>query len=713
MPSSTNGSWEALAIVSASIVFALIGGGWTCIVRSWCLRDNTCKAVNGSSAWPAIQCSFTNVVPLVSDLLYHNASDNDNLAGLTRGMCGVGERMHLSSVTGAPTCMLLRPYPDALDTEVMQPGAASYHKQACGKWITGGLSLQPSMIQTPEYLSFDDTVERGAAVRKAEAAMHAGSRLSSTNLGKFRAACQRAVLGGSSALRAAGQLAYTHLIAAANVDAITDETTALRALGMLTGHYCDAPVLFGWELRTAGYRASSRRGTSFTQNTMASALNLVSASFADQSAAEAGNSHVNQYAFDSPAATTAQLWTVYEGGTLRAASAGMTMYTQSYTPELDGFLHLTGANIGYAKAYVKGLAAMCAFSMQNSIDYIGYTASGSNDAASRWLVEQRNHRPAAEALGQLRAPPKHEPLFEVESEAVINASTITLSQLVGAPSGDGDAACRDFTRALFPDEIDRVHFDLVVSDELYDRMQATVADMRAGVASVLRNDARIRAALSDPDAIATDVESTHIRIPGAPRGTWAGSSRALPVVEFNSNDGVFVMAAKQARVVWLDRQRELVYDATDPCEGPSSYHPLTANAYIFPSYRCSYYLLGMSFRPYADERYDALSLSARFGYIIAHELAHNNLNTPYTAPGIDTLTTRYTATSTRNEAFADILGSLGVISRGYNRSDVCMHISQAWCARVPPGYYGTSGHSHPLANRRGDYLCQTLVDLDA
>jgi len=207
------------------------------------------------------------------------------------------------------------------------------------------------------------------------------------------------------------------------------------------------------------------------------------------------------------------------------------------------------------------------------------------------------------------------------------------------------------------------------------------------------------------------VETTRIRIPGAPRGTWAGSARAMPVALFNSDDGVFVMAAKQARTIWLDRQRDLVYDATSPCEGPSSYHPLTANAYIFPSYRCSYYLLGMSFRPYADERYNDLSLGSRFGYIIAHELAHNNLNTPYVSPGIDTLTARYTAASTRNEAFADILGSMGVIDAGHNRSDVCMHISQAWCARVPPGYYSTTGHSHPLANRRGDYLCQTLVDL--
>ena len=98
---------------------------------------------------------------------------------------------------------------------------------------------------------------------------------------------------------------------------------------------------------------------------------------------------------------------------------------------------------------------------------------------------------------------------------------------------------------------------------------------------------------------------------------------------FGSGDGVFVMAAKQARAVYLDRQGGLAYDATHPCEGPSAYTGLTQNAYIYPSMRCSYYLLGMSFRPYADEAYADASLAARFGYIIAHELAHSNLNTPY------------------------------------------------------------------------------------
>jgi len=242
-------------------------------------------------------------------------------------------------------------------------------------------------------------------------------------------------------------------------------------------------------------------------------------------------------------------------------------------------------------------------------------------------------------------------------------------------------------------------------------MEDITARVRAGVAHVLRTNSKIRAALAVPDATAVDVEMTHIRIPGAPRGTWAGATRPLPVAQLDSTDGVFVMAAKQARSLYLDRQSALVYDAIHPCEAPSAYEALTPNAYIYPSLRCSYYLLGVAWRPFADAAYDDASLVSRFGYLIGHELAHNNLNYAYNT-GISELTRRYPCASTRDEAFADILGTLGLLSTGLiNSSDACSHVSQTWCARVPIGMGNCMGQSHPLANVRGDALCQTLRDM--
>jgi hypothetical protein len=712
-PGLKNGTWEAFVVVLVGAFFAVLGTGWTCLVRSWCLDAGTCRAVNRSSIFPAAQCSFETVVPLVSDLLYHNSTgSSSNLEALTRGMCGVGERLHLSVITGQPECMLLRPYPDALDQEVMKPDASTDHERACGGWLASGMTMSLGGVQYPEYLSFDDSSERGSAVAHAEDAMHAGSRLSAGNLGKFRAACQRAVLGGSSAVRAAGERAYDFLVTQAAIDSIVDENTALHSTGKLASYYCDGPVVFGYEMKSAGYRASSRRGTAFQSNEMAQALQLVNGPYGLQSQAEAGNAHVNEHAFTTPDASVAQLMAAYRGGTGRASSedgaANMGRYES--VPELDGLIHLvnSGANgVNKAKGYLKGVAAMCAFSLSAIVAAPGYTAAPGPEG---YLIRARSRRPRSAALGQLAKPSTQRAAmdFEVEREHVLNASSITLSQLVGGDAGGASAMCRDFTRLMFPDEIDAIHHELVISPRLYDRMELIVSQARAGVAHVLRNNAALRAAITDPDSIALDVEATRIRIPGAPRGTWAGTARAIPLANFDSSDGIFIMAAKQASALWNDRQSSLVYTATNPCDGPSAYAPLTANAYIFPGYRCSYYLLGMSFRPFADEAYDGASLMGRFGYIIAHELAHNNLNSAY-ASGILSLLQDYPCVSTRNEGWADVAGCLGVLHTGYlNSTELCEHVSQAWCARTPVGYAGCSGQSHPKANVRGDSLCNTL-----
>lgn len=726
MPTSADqrpqaGSWESLFVLISALAVAGAAFGWSCWVRSWCVGSGTCSAPAGRVDMGGVsQCSFTTVVPLVADLLYHNATTSASLQALTRGVCGVGERLHLSSISGSATCMLLRPYPDALDSELMDPSASSDHQKACGAWIGASLGIEAAQ-STVDYLAFADGAERAAAIRHAEAQLHNGARLATTNLGKFRAACQRTVLAGAAAVRAAGELAYEHLLEAAAVREVSNTATALASLGVLVGHYCDAPVLFGWELDTNGFVTSVRRGVSYGSYVLADALALVRESGVTQAEAEAANAWVNSNAWTSPMATSAQLMTVLRAATGRAstadADADLTQY--HFTPELDGFVHLLERNqsvhtdpLPLARAYLSGIAGLCAFSLEALVDTVGYTARGDSAHARDWVGAANAQRAPAASLGALKPPAGHAPLFEVEPAAAGNASAVTLSQLVGEPAGNAASACLDFTRKMFPDEIDAIHHELVISPTLYDRMEAVVAEMRAAVAGALRHYAPVRDSLTDPDAIALDVESVRLRIPGAPRGTWAGAHRPLPQASFGSDDGVFVMAAKQARSIYLDRQGGLAYDATDACEGPAAYTPLTQNAYIYPSLRCSYYLLGMSFRPYADEAYDNVSLAARFGYIIAHELAHSSLNTPY-LPYANTLLIRYPHASTKNEAFADVLAVAAVLRSGMvpDSETLCSHVSQSWCARVPPGYYGDHGQSHPQANTRGNCMCATMRDL--
>lgn len=582
------GSWASLLVVLAAALVGAAGFGWSCLVRSWCEADGACAALG--TAQGLAQCSFTTVVPLIADLVYHNTTTSTKLQALTRGVCGVGERLHLSSVTGSATCMLLRPYPNALCAELMDLGADSDHQKACGAWIRGSVGIDAAR-QGVQYMAFSDGAERAAAVRHAEAALHNGARLATTNLGKFRAACHRTVLGGTAAVRAAGELAFAHLLTEAAVDAVADTDAALASLGVLTGFYCDTNVLFGWEIASDGYVTSVRRGVAYGSFVLADALAVVRAGGVLQAEAEAANAWVNANAISSPLATTGEILTVLRAATARHMSddslANLTLY--GVTPELDGFLHLLKRNesvlgdpLPLARAYLKGIAAMCAFSLESLVEDVGYTVRASG-AARKWVDAANAARAPAAALGALKTPPNHEPLFEVEDGAERNASTITLSQLVGVPAGDPASACLAFTRKLFPDDIDQLHHELVISPTLYNRMEAMAVSMRAAVADVLRHYKPINESLADPHAIAVDVENVRIRVPGAPRGTWAGASRPLPRATFGSGDGVFVMAARQARAVYMDRQGGLVYDATHPCEGPAAYAGLTPNAYAIAS----------------------------------------------------------------------------------------------------------------------------------
>lgn len=699
---SRGDSCQSLAVVAIALTVSVAGFAWSCLVRSWCVEAGTCVARTGLHDGMS-QCSFTTVVPLVSDLLHHNTTLGLSFDSLTRGLCGAGERLHMSSISGTATCMLLRPYPDALDSELMNPNASSDHQKACGAWIGGG--------GPPDYLAFVDGAERTQAIRHAEAQVYGGARIATTNLGKFYASCQRTTQAGSAAVRSAGELAYAHLVQSAAVDDVDDVASALTALGVLVGHYCDAPVLFGWEASASGYATSARRGAAYTPYALADALDIVREDGVVQALAEAANAWVNANALSSRSATSAELMVVLRGATRRTsaedASANLKLYGE--TPHLNGFMHLIERNasvaldpLPLARAYLRGVAAMCTFSFESLVATAGYTARGSGTAAGSWIRQANSERALGGALGALKAPLGHEPLFEIEDGAEQKASTVTISQLVGGLEGSDHEACLSLTRKLFPDDIDALHFELLISPTLYERMRTVVAAMRAGVAAVLRDYAPIQNSLSDAESVANDVEAVSIRIPGAPRGTWAGTSRPVPRIRLDSADSVFVMAAKQARTVYLDRQGALAYDATQMCEEPAAYESLTQTAYILTHTRCSYYLLGLSFRPWADEGYDDTSLAARFGWVIAHELSHSNLNTPY-EPHVDTLLSRYPHSSTRDEAFADTLASLGVLRSGLvsDREMLCQHVSQSWCARVPDGYYESGGqNSHPRARTR-------------
>jgi len=687
---SWEASTEALLILFVAFVLGLAGEAVQCYEFVDCYEKGTC---NNASRWrtAGLSCSFTNAVSVEADMMY--GGGNGTFTSLTRSICAPGERLHINSRSGQSECAPYRAWPNALNTEIMNPGAATKHEQMCGAWIDAGRLLS----QQTYYWSFYDQSKANLAVSNVERGIYSSTRLSSTDMGKFYTSCSQTVLGGTGAIRASAKKAYQHLVAGAPTASNVEQV--LKNVGWLASHACDGPVLSGMTEANGVFKASMGRGSAFQKGALARSLYTVEESIALQTLAESANDDVNRVALSSPSATIGELEDVFEGATGRTDHETILLqYT--VTPELDGLIWLaTQARFDEANAYLRGIAATCAFALHGSL---GIASTGD-------YIESTLRAPAA-ALGRLMAPPPGDMLVTVDNETLLNASSVTWSQLRPQPTGNPTTDCVETARFLFPDRIDAEHFDLMVTPQLYKRLHEITETLRAAVAHVVQNTAAVAAVFMSPSAVASKVMSTTVRIAGAPRGTWAGIPYNFPDGEPTSDDGPMLMAVKAAKAMYTSRM-DLLFRAANVCDGPPVYTAMEANAYIYPGGDCTHVLLGVLRKPFADERYDNASLASRAGYVIAHELAHNSLVTAWNEAARDSLLSRYTA-NLHNEAIADLISALAIIHSGLaTATEVCDHVSQVWCARVPMGYTPNPLSSHPGPNERGDYLCGTLSDM--
>ena len=583
----------------------------------------------------------------------------------------------------------------------MSLGDTEMHEQMCGAWINAG----PVFPTDVRYWSFYDTDNANAAVVNADSAAYSSTRLAATDMGKFYAACQQAILGGSAAIRASAKGAFAHL--KTRLSGISTAQRVMEAAGWLASHHCDGPVLMGVTVADGRYKATTYRGSSFGTSSLAEALYAMEESVGLQNLAESGNSMINANAATSPAVTMQEIDWLFEGATLRLDHADVPLLYTS-TPELDGLKWL--ADNGYiaeASAFLHGEAAMCAFALQGALDV---TSAGEWSAKGRDLQRMREERPVAAALGRLAANNKPEHMTDPDNVTLADASTVTWSQLRAAPHGNPADDCPAIARFLFPDRLDREHFDMMVTPKLHSRIGEMAEDIRTAVTWVVQNHPNISHILQSPSAVADAVSTTRLRLAGAPRGSWGGIARDYADGLLDSADGPMLMALKQSRAIFMDRVN-ILFDDLNLCTGPPVYDALDANAYVYPGSDCSHVLLGIMRKPFADERYDNTSLASRVGYIIAHELAHNTLVTPWSQGPLDEVLRRYES-HVRSEALADLVGALASMHAGYaSASDLCHHISQLWCARVPLTWQLDPSAVHPGPNERGDQLCKTFVDL--
>ncbi len=322
---------------------------------------------------------------------------------------------------------------------------------------------------------------------------------------------------------------------------------------------------------------------------------------------------------------------------------------------------------------------------------------------------------------------------EPTREERIAAATMTWDQLSRAPLRrrlltipDGDMStvqkhvdeCVALSEVAFPDEVDRLLFDSIVSTDSVSRLERIADRLRRSLIDVIEQTPTFQQLLQHPDNVIANINATRVRIAGAPRGalgTWT-----LPeLTEFElkqytetSSSGFPLLALANTRRVFEDRLRVLRQPVSSICDIPAIYDSLTANAYIYSGTDCAHVLLGVMHYPFYSARFDDASLASRIGYIIAHEMAHQSLVTPWDNARVASLLSNFSSNH-YSEALADVLAMKAVSASGLvtPSSDVCRHVSSLWCARVPVYWTPSASGVHPPPNQRGDFACDALQRL--
>lgn len=618
------------------------------------------------------------------------------LQGLNRGVCAPGMRQSVDD-GGTLRCVRQLSYPDAMNTEIQDPNGRTDHERHCGKWIDAG-----SIAYGVQKWAFFDEAATEAAVDEL-VRVKGSSRLAISDVGKFRSSCR--IMVSSNSAGAAASAAFNHL--APHVETSTLDA-ALGSIGFLASHFCDAVAQVGVGTTSRQFVILAMEGVVHAEIPLKTALYAVGEPRALREAAGAFAKRMAAYDVSTLAPTTdAQTEHVVRGaytGTFLDGYRGPDFIIGAATtnPSLERFVKAY-EDLGStaALAYLRGTAAVCALATRSVV-----VPEASNVLQAR---------PVAAALGRFQTDEadRFEPLHV---EALTNASKFTLSSLSVSYAARQTAwsVCLAAARRVFPDAFDKMAFDALVSPLLYARLETVSNTIREAAAVTLGENliGNIFDSVDARNAAVAKLRATQVRIPGAPRGSWAGVKREFHRPDFASNDGALVMMIKQARALFLDRLVPAVTQS-NLCEHPPLFAGTARNAYLLlaPDAACSVLMPGLIVAPFAGERFDDRSLYERLGFVVAHEFAHVTAVTTQWNPMYEHQLLGAYPASQHVEAIAD-LGAAATLMRFSHATNesVCAAVSQLFCARIGriDGGGFTSQRSHPKANVRGDLVCEFL-----
>ena len=718
-PATTDDPARPVALAILVAVFgALVAQQAVCAEQHVCLKHGTCFAVRDAS----YSCAFrTSVTPAGARML-NLTSQDAALASLQRGVCAPGLRLSLT-VDGQLRCTRRRNFPDAMayDAEATNADAAMPdHERHCKKWI----DAEP-LVVGEERFSFFDQRDLEDDVERVLLAGGSG-RLAVSDVSKFRTACRSMIV--ADAAGPATTLAYEHLqrALAANFD-LTHIDDLFRAVGFLASHFCDAPATVGLAYDAHAFAVGVDVGFAPHAAALNEALYAVGVARATRERASAFAELIdNDDDSDGVIVDADEAQKIVEGSyrngwlesEVLAAGAPPRTTFAAENPPLARFLRAARVRTADAAPYVHALAAFCVVSGRSTIAGEFGGLSLVEDA----VRELRSSQPEAAALGRLKSSDLADRFVHAHSEHVLNASRTTWSALAASRKASmpitaavrpsARSVCLRAARVAFPDAFDGIGFNQLVTSTLYNRLETATERLReAAIETIQAPLIGNLYATTERRAEAVDqLRSTHVRIAGAPSGTWAGVATSFVRPSFRSDDGAILMLLKQARAVYFDRLARAVRQAS-MCEHPPLFDGLERNAYLLlsRSFSCVMLLPGLLVPPFADERYDDASLYARAGYVLAHEMMHVTAHrADWNEAYASYLLYRYDPV-TYLEAIADV-GALAALMRlgVVTNSSLCGHLSQIWCARI--GWLSSErvAVSHPLSNNRGDHGCAFL-----
>lgn len=696
--SATN---QLLLILTTGLASSIICGFATCSASSSCTLRGTCESVDGGF------CSFKNKVGITTDAIYLFNASADALAGLLRGICSPGDRAHMNTTSEEVECVPYFPFPSAINEEIMDPAGTTPAAKACGKWIDAG-GMVSSVIRRGLY----DNNNWIAELERVEDEETTSPRVAHNGMSKFRAECQRTATAGASALRSSAAMAFRNFETYFESTAV-DRNGFLKSLGYVTSHYCETPVRMAYRL-SSSYVVAIFNGYWFGEETLSDSLFLYNEPLEVQRDANEANMQIRDWYRNGQSAnlSTAEKYQIMLG----ASDMSSLSYTESiYSTTLVGAaLRYYDEHPEKAMAYLKGLGAFCSF--ETFADFIKYDRSSqfqpTYDRLAAEMRSIRDSRPAASALARLTQVGDSDTV-DISSDS-LKASSVTFASLIGDGStGNPTVDCLTMMRKVFPDEVEAARFNKIVPTDFYNRLQPLVLSVRVAM-GLAAQTAPIKATISNTTTFERIVAEAGVRIIGAPRGSWAGESKAIPTAELSSDDGMFGMILKQSRATYKHALIDAVTDASIPiCDHEPMYSELIWNAYatrIADRYCCMFFL-GMAHRPLMDPFYDDSSLAGRGLFVFGHEFAHfaqiSDLVSASSQNAGGLLKHYYTVT--HSEAYADVFAAVAVLVSGMvTRSDFDTHHCQVWCSRQPWWYTQPPNQVHPGGNDRCNFLIQTL-----